>query len=144
MNFSYRTRTLESPFYDVFKDTFNTLNDEASSSSYPFADVYINEKDNKLNFDIALAGYKKEDIKIGVKENILTVSFEKAKNLKDEENDDDNITFIENRIAHRNFEKKWIIGGQVNVQSGKASFEDGILNISFDVTPKEVTNITIE
>jgi len=145
-NFQFNTRT-ESPFFNIFEETFGALNGQNRNRNrqqhggFPFADVYVDEEKRKLIFEIAIAGYAKEDIDISIKESKLTVSCDKIK--PDTIDDVKNHRFIEHRIAKRNFERVWTLGPQVFGTSGVATFENGILKIVFDLVEEDVTKIEI-
>ena len=88
--------------------------------------------------EVALAGFKKEDIQVELKENKLTVE-----NIRKDatENED----YIHRGIASRHFMRQWLLHDDVVVKS--ANLEDGILSIKMEkIIPEEkkpkIINIT--
>ena len=76
-----------------------------------------------------MAGFKKEDIQVELKENKLTVE-----NIRKDatENED----YIHRGIASRHFMRQWLLHDDIVVKS--ASLEDGILSIKMEkIIPKE-------
>ena len=142
-NFRYNCTT-DFPFsFDIFEETFGALNKgrrHQHHGGFPHANVYVDEDKRKLFFDIAVAGYKKEDIDITVKESVLTVKYDKFEDKA--ENSD--LRYIERRIAERNWQRKWTLSPQVDGQSAKATFEDGILKIEFDLEKDNTLKVDIQ
>jgi len=139
---SYRSRAFNFPAFnfDVFEETFDSLNKEKANRGFPFSDVYVNEEEGVVFFDMAVAGYEKDKIEIEIKDNQLIVTYDS----NDPQEENSNLRFIERGIARRDFKRVWKLGPQVDVRSGKASFEDGILTIKFNVEKKDVLKISID
>ncbi len=90
-----------------------------NGAPYPHYDV-VKSKDENYTLEMALAGYKKDSIKVSVKDNILTV--------EGGSKDDPNKNYVSKGIAKRYFKKKMQISDHLEVE--KAKFEDGMLLIS--------------
>ena len=90
-----------------------------SGAPYPHYDV-VKSKDENYTLEMALAGYKKDSIKVSVKDNILTV--------EGGSKDDPNKNYVSKGIAKRYFKKRMQISDHLEVE--KAKFEDGMLLIS--------------
>ena len=88
-------------------------------------DIY--EKDNKYHIEMDVPGFKKEDIKIDLDNNYLTVKAEKKTMDKDESK-----KYIRRERAYSKFERSIYLGdaSQDNID---AEFKDGTLTI---VVPK--------
>jgi len=138
-----RDMTLEkynySPFWSIFEETFDALNSKQHGQKFPYADVFVDEKERKLYFEIALAGYMQEDLEIKVKDNKLSIICD-----SELEEEDKNYKYIERGIAKRKFKREWTLGPMVNTKSGDANFTDGILTISFDLENDDSTVIEIK
>lgn len=116
---------------------WNDLPKTRPHSGFPFADVYVDNDKNQLVFELALAGYKKENLDISVKDNVLKIA---SKKIEKEEN---NFQYIEHRIAMREFERSWVLGPQINSSAQEATFENGILRIVFSLIEEDVKQIEI-
>ena len=90
-----------------------------NGAPYPHYDV-VKSEDENYTLEMALAGYKKDSIKVSVKDNILTV--------EGGSKDDPNKNYVSKGIAKRYFKKRMQISDHLEVE--KAKFEDGMLLIS--------------
>ena len=77
--------------------------------------------ENAYRVEIAVAGFRPEELDIEVKENLLTVQGRKAAN-------DDQRKFLHRGLAERNFERKFQLADYVVVTD--ANLADGLLSIS--------------
>ena len=84
--------------------------------------------DGKYEIEQALAGFTKDDIKVGLKEGTLSVS------AKKEEKDSDNL--VHQGIASRSVLRKFSLSEYMEIKD--ADFKDGILKIKcFENIPEE-------
>lgn len=90
-----------------------------NGTPYPHYDVVKSENGN-YTLEMALAGYKKDSIKVSVKDNILTI--------EGGSKDDPNKNYVSKGIAKRYFKKRMQISDHLEVE--KAKFEDGMLLVS--------------
>ena len=123
-----------SPFSVGFDEMFNTLQTASiSKSNYPPYNII--KKGETYLIQIAMAGFKKSDIDIEVKDNTLIVSAQ-------HENIEDNVEFIHKGISEREFNKSFALADFVEVQD--AVIIDGILvielekNIPEEQKPKKI------
>jgi molecular chaperone IbpA len=77
--------------------------------------------ENAYRIEIAVAGFRPEELNIEVKENLLTVQGRKAAN-------DDQRRFLHRGLAERNFERRFQLAVYVIVTD--ANLADGLLSIS--------------
>ena len=119
-------RTLDfSPLYRSvvgFDRLANLLETAAVDSAAGYPPYNIERTDeNAYRIEIALAGFKPEELQIEVKENLLTVQGRKAAN-------DDQRRFLHRGLAERNFERRFQLADYVVVT--EAALADGLLSIS--------------
>jgi len=141
-NFKPQTPRLQ-PFTDFgdMVDLFTTkTTHDKPKQGFPFTNVYVNNSTNKLIFDIAVAGYDKDQIEISTEDQKLTVEYNVCDDLKDESN----ITYIEQSIAKRNFSKIWELSADIQTSSGLATHKNGILTIVFDLVKPSKNKINIK
>jgi len=92
--------------------------------------VDIEEKDKQYVVTVELPGVKKDDVKIDLKDNVLTISGEKKMVRKiDEKN------FHQSERIFGSFQRCFRLPELVDQQQISAEFKDGILNIAI---PKSV------
>ena len=77
--------------------------------------------ENEYRIEIAVAGFRAEELNIEVKENLLTVQGRKTAN-------DDQRQFLHRGLAERNFERRFQLADYVVVTEAKLA--DGLLSIS--------------
>lgn len=118
-------RTVDlSPLYRsvVGFDRLAALLDAAASgdsSGYPPYNIETVDQ-NAYRVEIAVAGFKPEELHLEVKENVLTVQGRKAAN-------DEPRRFLHRGLAERNFERRFQLADYVAVTD--AQLADGLLSI---------------
>jgi molecular chaperone IbpA len=119
-------RTLDfSPLYRsvVGFDRLADLLDAASHESATGYPPYNIERtaENEYRIEIAVAGFKRDELTIDVKESVLTVQGRKAAN-------DQERRFVHRGLAERNFERRFQLAEYVVVT--EANLADGLLSVS--------------
>jgi molecular chaperone IbpA len=79
--------------------------------------------ENAYRIEIAVAGFKPEELNIEARENTLTVQGKKAAN-------DDSRKYLHRGLAERNFERRFQLADHVVVTA--AALADGLLSISLE------------
>jgi molecular chaperone IbpA len=90
------------------------------ASGYPPYNIETTAE-NAYRIELAVAGFKPEELNIEVKENLLTVTGRKPAN-------DDTKRYLHRGLAERNFERRFQLADYVVVND--ASLADGLLSIS--------------
>lgn len=93
-------------------------------------DIY--EKDNKYFIEMDVAGFKKDDIDVSLKDGMLSIKLEKKNEV-----DDKDKKYIRKERSYVKSERTFNLGN-VKEDEIDASFKDGILNI---VIPKVEDNV---
>ncbi len=119
-------RTLDfSPLYrsvvgfDRLADLLDAANSETTNGYPPYNIERTDE--NAYRIDIAVAGFKPDELAIEVKENLLTVQGRKAAN-------DEAKRYLYRGLAERGFERRFQLADYVVVTD--AQLADGLLSIS--------------
>jgi molecular chaperone IbpA len=89
--------------------------------NYPPFDL-IKEGDNEYRIQLAVAGFKPDEIDITAQQNVLIVSGRKS-----EESEDKGPDFIYRGIANRSFERRFALADHIQVRN--ADLSDGLLSI---------------
>jgi molecular chaperone IbpA len=105
--------------FDRLAGLLETATAEAATGYPPYNIERTDE--NAYRVEIAVAGFRPEELNIEVKENLLTVQGRKAAN-------DDPRVFLHRGLAERNFERKFQLADYVLVTD--ANLADGLLSIS--------------
>lgn len=119
-------------FDDTFlNDFFRPLATRSNGDRVPAIDVHETDTAYKVNVD--MPGVKKEDIQISLDNGVLTVKGETRK--EDKEEKDGKLIRQERHVGH--FIRQLSVGSDVDAQSVKAGFEDGVLAITLPKKPAE-------
>ena len=117
-------------FFDDFMDDFSKKNVGMKM------DIY--EKDNKYVVEVDVPGYKKEDIKISCDNGYLTISAEKKKEEKEDKK------YIHRERTSIGRETRQVYVGDIDEESIKAEFKDGILVVTLNKEEKKPEKKYIE
>ena len=106
--------------FDRLADLLDAAASTESASGYP---PYNIERtgENAYRVEIAVAGFRAEELSIEVKENLLTVQGRKAAN-------DEARKFLHRGLAERNFDRRFQLADYVVVTD--ANLADGLLSIA--------------
>ena len=111
-------------------DYLNRFWDESTKENYPpYNLIQLNNHESKL--EIALAGFKKDNLKVFTEFGKLHVEGKKEESENVGE-------FIHKGLAQRSFERVWTVSDDTKV--GSVQFEDGLLVIELKkIVPKHHT-----
>jgi len=118
---------------DILNDTFKSImnsplfqNIEKSSTNKTYIPkVRISEDKDNFNIRLELPGMTKEDVKISVENNELTVSGNKKEEMRTEETN-----LIINEIYSGEFSRKFNVSNDIKIDAIEAEYTDGVLNIT--------------
>ncbi|MGI6108939.1 MAG: Hsp20/alpha crystallin family protein [Eubacteriaceae bacterium] len=115
-----------SVFDDLFNDSF--FGNEPRVPAMMKTDIA--EKGDNMQLDMELPGYDKSDITVDLDKGYLTITADKTEN--NEKKEDGKIVSQERFTGHCS--RSFYVGDDLNPDQIKASFDKGVLQISF---PKE-------
>ena len=107
--------------FDRLFDMLESSNGAQAQENYPPFDL-IKEADNEYRIQLAVAGFKPDEIDITAQQNVLIVSGRKS-----DETDDRAADFIYRGIANRSFERRFALADHIQVKG--ADLKDGMLLI---------------
>ncbi|HQE94619.1 MAG TPA: Hsp20/alpha crystallin family protein [Candidatus Marinimicrobia bacterium] len=116
-------------FDRLFESIFNPQYEEETSLLAFSPAVDIIEEDKAYNIQVELPGMNKDDIKIAVKDNYLTISGEKKRESKVEDKN-----YQRTERIYGSFQRSFRLDDSVEADKIEAEFKDGVLNI---VIPKK-------
>ena len=105
--------------FDRLADLLDAANNETTNGYPPYNIERTDE--NAYRIDIAVAGFKPDELAIEVKENLLTVQGHKSAN-------DEAKRYLHRGLAERNFERRFQLADYVVVSDAQLS--DGLLSVS--------------
>ncbi len=110
---------------DLFNNLFNNDYHEdyvKNCKNSPAANIFETEKEFKI--ELLLPGFKKEDVQLVQKENLLTIKVDNVEEDKKEE-----YKYEHREFGAYNFEKQYRLPKSVDSEKISAKFENGILNV---------------
>ena len=118
---------------DIFENSLKHFFDDkfwdTGSSNMRGASVPVNvrETEDHYELDVISPGCKKEDFKININDNILTVSFSHADQHQEQ---DQKQKWVRNEFIQRSFSRSFTLDDTVDVNNINATYVDGILRLS--------------
>ena len=100
----------------------------------------ITENEQAFQLEIAVPGFSKEDFRINLEKDVLTISSEKEKDENIDEKKEQSFRIRE--FGHRNFSRSFSLPEAVDIDAIKAEYQNGILMIT--LPKKEVVKVTKE
>jgi HSP20 family protein len=118
-------------FNNLFK-TFDAMspNKIAHNQTNTIPAVNVKEIENAFHIEVAAPGLKKEDFKLSLNENRLTISVNQEQ--KTEENTE---KFVRKEFSFTSFQRTFNLPKNVEIEGIGATYTDGILTIN---VPKQV------
>ena len=127
----FRTKNLPGIFDEFLSgNLIPNFVEEGAWKLTPAVNIY--ESNEKFAIEIAAPGLEKEDFKIDLKNEILTVSSEKSDKKEEEANKG---KVIRSEFRYASFQRSFALPKEVDVANIKASNKNGILTIEL---PKKV------
>ncbi|MET0573200.1 MAG: Hsp20/alpha crystallin family protein [Pedobacter agri] len=99
----------------------------------PFPAVNISENEKEYNVELVVPGFKKEDIKIKVNDEILTISAENKTETEEEKNKE----YTRREYSYSAFTRSFYLPDNVKDDNINAQFEDGVLKIKLPKSDTE-------
>lgn len=105
-------------------DTLFTAAYIASANNYPPFNI-INSNNSEYTIEIAIAGFKKEDITVNLTGNQLNITGKRS-----QPSPSSNDIYMHRGLGFRDFEKSFSLAENIEIQS--ATIEDGVLTITLN------------
>ena len=122
-----------SPFNDLFDSFFkDSYVDDRALAKIPA--VNISENENQFEIELAVPGFKKEDFKINLEENVLTVSSEKKEETKEEGK-----KVTRKEFSYASFKRSFTLPETADANHISAKYENGLLLLT--VAKKEEAKV---
>ncbi|MCO4294509.1 Hsp20/alpha crystallin family protein [Solitalea sp. MAHUQ-68] len=125
---NYPVRNFErvNPFAPMFNDLFETMFNGTSLSEGNFKVPAVNVLENAEEFSIELAapGLSKDDFKIDLEKNTLTISVQ-----KEEEHKEETKNYHRKEFSYSSFKRSFNLPETVDVEKIGAEYKDGVLSV---------------
>ena len=116
---------IPSVFDDFFKPWNEWFDSGLATRTMKVPAVNITEQKNQYLVSLAAPGLKKEDFKINVDGNMLTISSEKEENKEEKDK-----KFTRKEYNYSSFSRCFTLPEEINQEKIEAKYEDGVLKIS--------------
>lgn len=113
-------------FNSVVDDFLNTIPSlwNEGYNGINIAPVNIYEAADGFHLEVSVPGINKEDLKVNVDKGLLSISYEKK-----EENKQEDQKAVRREFSTRSFKRTFTVGEQVNVENIQAKYENGVLKL---------------
>lgn len=137
-------RSFAPTFPSVLQGFFNDFERVAPTHQNSFPAVNVLESENDFKIELAAPGLKKEDFKVNVHENVLTIS---AEQKTESEENKDNGKYTRKEFNYSSFKRSFTLPKTVDGDKIVASYNEGVLGLSLpkkeEAKPKEPRLIEI-
>lgn len=116
-----------------FDDNFWEPGTQLTTGSVP---VNVRETNNHYEMDVIAPGCRKEDFKINVSQNVLTVSFNQGESRNTQ---DEKAGWVRNEYMQRSFSRSFTLDDSVDLNKIEANYTDGILRLVLPKSEKAKT-----
>ncbi len=128
-----QTRNLDKVFNDLFEfPVFRWENQQTLSPR-----VNIKENDDQISMVFEVPGMEKDDIKINIKEGVLTISGERTMEQEEKQNG-----YVRTEFQAGSFKRSFTLPDTVNTEKIAADYKNGLLTVVVpkleEVKPKEI------
>jgi len=127
--------TMVKPFFRDFFDVENFFNKPFFSdmANMHFPAVNISETDNAYDVELAVPGFNKEDFKVNVEDDVLTISAEEKKEETKEEKN-----YSRREYHYASFTRSFRLPDNAKDDDIKALYTDGMLKLTIPKTTEQV------
>ncbi len=127
--------TMVKPFFRDFFDVENFFNKPFFSDmpNMHFPAVNISETDNAYDVELAVPGFNKEDFKVNVEDDVLTISAEEKKEETKEEKN-----YSRREYHYASFTRSFRLPDNAKDDDIKALYTDGMLKLTIPKTTEQV------
>ena len=111
-------------FGNVFGKDFNELFAPANLTHYGVPAVNIVEGESGFRLEVAAPGLKKEDFKINLENNVLSISAQ-----KEQKNEETTEKYTRKEFSFNSFRRSFTLPNTIDGEKIAATYTDGVLNV---------------
>lgn len=128
--------------FDEFFNEFPAFDGKEWNSNWNFPPVNIHDTANAYHLELSVPGRAKEDFKVNVENGLLTVSFDKKEEAKQED-----YKTIRREFSYRSFKRSFNLDDSIDANNIQAKYENGLLKLLIpkkELEKASAKQITIE
>jgi len=132
MTLTKRNANVTNPFPNLFddlfsRDLFDWNNSNFSTTGTTLPAVNVKETPESFVVEMAAPGMKKEDFKVELNNNLLTISSEQ----KSEQEEKDNDRYTRKEFSYQSFQRSFQLSREaVDADNIQAKYENGVLHLT--------------
>ena len=111
-------------FPSLFNDGFN------KSAANGFVPVNVKENDGTYQLEVVAPGFDKNDFKVNVDANVLTVSAEKKTEEKNEADNGKKEKQVRSEYNYRSFKRSFTLDEKIDASNIDAKYVNGVLTLN--------------
>lgn len=111
-------------FGNVFGKDFNELFAPVNLTNYGVPAVNIVEGESGFRLEVAAPGLKKEDFKINLENNVLSISAQ-----KEQKNEETTEKYTRKEFSFNSFRRSFTLPNTIDGEKIAATYTDGVLNV---------------
>ena len=117
---------VQKSFGNLFDEFFNELPAFSGRewNNWNFPPVNIHETTGAYHVELSVPGRSKEDFKINVDNGLLTISFEKREEAKNED-----YKTVRREFSYRSFKRTFNLDERIDAEKIEAKYENGLLKL---------------
>lgn len=123
-HYAFNPRLIGGMIEDMFQNGWSKMAEETNDGGHVPVNIY--ETGNSYDLQVVAPGVAKEDIKINLDKNVLTISFEAKKDESTEEAG----KWLRKEYRMRSFKRSFTLNDKIDASGISAKYADGILNIA--------------
>ena len=130
-------RTFNSLFQDLLNE-FPVVSAKDWNNSVPPTNIV--ETTDAYHLEISVPGRNKEDFNVNIEKGLLTISFEKKEETKNED-----VKGIRKEFSYQSFKRSFSLDDKIDTENIQAKYENGVLSLllpkkeEVKVQPKAIT-----
>ncbi len=117
-------KTFNNLFEDFFFNYPQSWGRDAQANNFNVPPVNIHETTDGYHVELSAPGRNKEDFKVNVENNLLTISFEKQEQTENKE-----FKTIRREFGSKSFKRSFSLDDKVNADAIQAKYENGVLQL---------------
>jgi HSP20 family protein len=134
---------VQKSFGNLFDEFFNELPVATRewNSNWSFPPVNIHETPDAYHIELSVPGRSKEDFNVNIDNGLLTISFEKKEETKNED-----YKTVRREFSFRSFKRSFNLDEHVDAEKIQAKYENGLLKLHLpkkEQTKEATKQITI-